>query len=100
MISGLIKFKNHFKQLAVAFEIYADSECVLKRNKFNNRDNNISFTEKYQDHIPCSFPYRVVCIDDKFRKPVVLFRGKNTVNKFIEAIRKEILPKNNKKALS
>ena len=28
--SNSIKFKSHFKQLAVPFKIYADSECVLK----------------------------------------------------------------------
>ena len=31
----------------------------------------------------------LVCIDDKFSKPVVLDRGENTVYKFIEAIFKE-----------
>ena len=45
--------------------------------------------KKYQDHIPCSFAYNVVCIDDKFSKPVVLYRGKNAADKFIEAILKE-----------
>ena len=35
-----------------------------------------SYTEKYQDHIPCRFAYKVACIDDKFSKPVVLYRGK------------------------
>ena len=24
--------------------------------------------KKYQDHIPCSFAYGVVCVDDKFTK--------------------------------
>ena len=38
-----------------------------------------------QTYIPWSFAYKVVCIDDKFSKPVVLHRGKNAVNKFIEA---------------
>ena len=28
--SGLIKFKNYFKQLAVPFKIYADFDCTLK----------------------------------------------------------------------
>ena len=51
----------------------------------NNDINNASYTEKYQNHIPCSFAYKVVCIDDKFSKPVVLYRGKNAVNIFIEA---------------
>ena len=68
--------KNHFKQLSVPFKIYADFESVLKRVKSNDRNSNTSYTEKYQKHIPCSFAYKVVCIDDKFSKPVVLYRGK------------------------
>ena len=27
-------------------------------------------------HIPCSFAYKVVCIDDKLSKPVVFYIGK------------------------
>ena len=75
--SALIKFKNHFKQLDVPFKIYVDFECNVKVVKSNDRDNNTSYTEKYQNHIPCSFAYRVVCTDDKFNKKVVLYRGKN-----------------------
>ena len=50
---------------------------------------NSSYTGKYEAHIPCSFAYNVVCIDDRFSKLVVLYRGKNAVNKFVEAILKE-----------
>ena len=45
--------------------------------------NNISYSKKYRAHIPCSFGYKVVCVDDKFNKPVVLYRGKNAICKFI-----------------
>ena len=83
--SFLIKFKNHFKQLAVPFKIYADFECNVKGVKSND-ENNASYTKKYQDRIPYSFAYKVVCIDDRFSKPVVLYSGKNAANKFIEAI--------------
>ena len=86
---GSIEFKNHFKQLAVPFKIYADFEYLLKGIKSNNK-NNTSYTEKYQDHIRHSFAYKVVCIDDRFSEKVLLYRGKNAVNKFIEAILKEI----------
>ena len=68
--------KNHFKQLSVPFKIYTDFESVLKRIKSNDRNSNTSYTEKYQKHIPCSFAYKVVCIDGKFSKLVVLYRGK------------------------
>ena len=42
--------------------------------------------KKYQDHVPCSFPYKLVCVDDKFSKLIVVFRGENAAFKFIEAI--------------
>ena len=54
-----------------------------------SNDTNASYSNKYHNHFPCSFSGKVVCIDDKFSKPVVLYRGKNAVNKFIEAILKE-----------
>ena len=45
--------------------------------------------KKYQDHIPCSFAYKIVCIDHKFSKPIVVYRGKNAAYEFIKAILKE-----------
>ena len=66
--SGSIEFKNHFRQLAVSFKIYADFESLLKGVEISDKNNNTSCTEKYQKHIPCSFAYKVVCIDNKFSK--------------------------------
>ena len=65
--SGSISFKNHFKQLGVPFEIYADFECLLKGVKSSDK-NNGSYTEKYQAHVPFSFAYNVFCIDNSFSK--------------------------------
>ena len=45
--------------------------------------------KKYQDHIPCSFAYKVVCIDDRFTKPIVVYRGENAAYEFIKAIFKQ-----------
>ena len=45
--------------------------------------------KKYQDHIPFSFAYKLVCVDDRFNKPIDVFRGKNAAFKFIEAILKD-----------
>ena len=61
----------------------------LKKTECDSIKNNSSYTEKYQSHISCSFAYKVVCIDNKFSKKVVLYRGKNVVYKFIEAILSE-----------
>ena len=49
----------------------------------------ISYSKKYEDHIPCSFAYKLVCVDDKFSKSIVVFRGENAAYEFIKAILKE-----------
>ena len=76
------EFKNYFKQIPVPFKVYAKFECYLK----SVASYEASYSKKYQDHIPCSFAYKLVCVDDKFTKPIVVFRGKNAAYKFIEAI--------------
>ena len=48
-----------------------------------------STQKKYQDHIPCSFAYKIACADDEFTKPIVFFRDENAAYNFIEAILKE-----------
>ena len=86
--SGSIEFKNHFKQLPFPFKLYADFECNVKGVKSNDK-NNALYNKKCQYHVPCSFAYKVLWIDDRFSKPVLLYRGKNSVSKFIETILKE-----------
>ena len=86
---GLIEFKNFNKQIPVPFKIYADFECLLKSCDFGVDDECFSYNRKCQDHIPCSFSYKVVCIDNKFSKDVVLYRDKNAIFKFIKCIFKE-----------
>ena len=82
----IIEFENYFKQIPVSFKIYADFECNLR----GVESYEGSYTKKYQDHIPCSFAYKVVCIDDRFTKPiVVVYRGENAAYEFIKVILKE-----------
>ena len=79
---GIIEFKNYLKQLPIPFKVYADFECNL-------RDVEIyegSYTRKYHEHIPCSYAYTVVCIDDKFSKSTLIYRGENATYEFIKAI--------------
>ena len=45
--------------------------------------------KKYQDHVPCSFVYKLVCVDDEFTKPKVVFRGENAACEFVKAIIKQ-----------
>ena len=63
----------------------ADFECNLRSVASYKR----SYTKKCQDHIPCSFVEKVVCVSVKFTKSIVAYRGKNAAYEFIEAILKE-----------
>ena len=76
---GSISFKNYSKQLPVPFKIHADFDCILRSTsskRVKSSDKNDSYTGKYQDQIPCSFAYKVVCVDNKFSKNVVMYKGK------------------------
>ena len=82
---GTIEFKNYFKQIPVPFKIYADFEINLK----NVESYEGSYSKNYQDHVPRSFAYKLICVDDEFTKPIDVFRGENAAYKFIETILKE-----------
>ena len=79
---GTIEFKNYFKQIPVPFKNYADFECDLK----SVESYEGSYSKKYQYHVPCSFTYKLVCVDDEFTKQIVVCRGENAAFEFIEAI--------------
>ena len=39
---------------------------------------NILAQKNYQDHIPCNFAYKLVCVDDKFSEPIINYRAEDT----------------------
>ena len=45
--------------------------------------------KKYLDHIPCSFAYKIICIDNRFTKPTIIYRGENAAYEFTKAILEE-----------
>ena len=71
-----LKFQRYHKQLQAAFVIYADFEANTEKVSGGIPNNDDSFTEAYQKHNDCSYAYKVVCCyDDKYTKPVQLYRG-------------------------
>ena len=53
-----IEFKNYFKQIPVLFRIYVNFECNLK----SVESYEGPYSKKYQDHTPCSFACKLVCL--------------------------------------
>ena len=82
---GTTELKSYFKQIPVPFKIYANFESNSKGVEICK----VSNSKKYQNHIPCRFAYKVVCVDDRHSKPIVVFRGKNAAYEFVKAILEE-----------
>ena len=82
---GTIEFKNYFKQLPVPFKLYADFEFNLK----NVECYKGTYTKKYHEHVPCSYAFKVVSIDNKYSNPIVVYRGENAAYKSFKAILEE-----------
>ena len=77
--SWAIKFTNYNRQIPILFKIYAETECFLKRVNSYKCGHAI----KYQAQIPNSISAKLVCIDDRFTLPSIIFKGKDCINKFI-----------------
>ena len=80
--TGIIKLKNYGKQIPIAFKIYADTECFLKRI---NTDEG-KYKKLYQKHIPNTIGAKFVCIDNRFILPTIIFQRRDCINKFIKWI--------------
>ena len=87
----ILKFENYHKQLPVPFVIYAGFEAITEKVQGCQPNNEKSYTESYQNHKDCGYGYKVVCCyDDKYSKPVKIYRGENAVHKFMEAMLEEV----------
>ncbi|XP_068690149.1 uncharacterized protein [Montipora foliosa] len=88
---NILKFNNFHKQLPVPFVIYADFEAITEKISGCQPNDDKSYTEAYQRHTDCGYGYKVVCCyDDKYTKPVQIYRGEKAVYTFMEAMLEEV----------
>ena len=89
--NNILKFINFHKQQQVPFVIYSDFESITEKISGCKPDNDKSFTEAYQKHTDCGYGYKLVCCyDDKYTKPVQIYRGEKAVYKFMEKMLEEV----------
>lgn len=83
--SNIIKFENYHRQLPVPFVIYADFEATTQKGHGCAPDIDSSYTEAYRygRKLFC-------CYDDKYSKPLKIYRGENAVYRFMEDMLKEL----------
>jgi len=87
---SVLQFTSLAKTLPVPFVIYADLEALNMKLDNCENDNNKSWTLKTHRHEPCSFAYKVICLEDnRYSKAWKLYRGENAIYKFFESIFEE-----------
>ena len=84
-----VKFKNYERKIKSPLIIYADFKSILVSEDNRNQNPEESYRSKYQKHIACSYGYKLVCVDDKFSKPIKTYLGEDTLSNFINGMIEE-----------
>lgn len=88
---NIVEFKNYHKQMLVPSVIYVEFEAITEKVSSCQPDSNKSYTDKYKKHTGCSYGYKLVCCyDDKYPKPVKIYRGEDSIRKFMEQMLLEV----------
>ena len=70
------------KKIKLLLIIYADFESILVPEDNEKQNSEKSYIKKYQKLIACSYGYKLLCVDDKFRKLFKTYLGKDVVYNF------------------
>ena len=88
---NILQFQNHHKQMPEPFVIYADFEVTTEKVTGCQPCGDKSYTKKYQKHTGCTYGYKVVCCyNEKYTKPVKIYRGEDSINKFMQQMLLEV----------
>ena len=89
--NNILHFQNYHKQMPAPFVIYADFEAITEKVQGCQPSGTKSYTDKCQKHNACSYGYKVVCCyNDTYSKPVQVYRGEDSINKFMQQILSEM----------
>jgi hypothetical protein len=77
-----IKFTNIQKQFKHPIVIYADFEAITASD-----DQRTKKTMKYQQHIGCSYGYKVVSQYSQWEYPYKFYRGEDAILNFLKSIK-------------
>ena len=77
--------------LPAPFVIYADFEAITEKIDGCQPSDGKSYTSTYQSHKACGYGYKLVCrYDNKYSKPVEIYRGEDAIDKFIVQMMREV----------
>ena len=87
---NILQLQNHHNQMPVPIVIYADFEAITEKVTGCQPCGDKSYTNKYQKHTGCSYGYKVVCCYNDKYKAVRIYRGEDSINKFMQQMLLEV----------
>ena len=87
---NILQLQNHHNQMPVPIVIYADFEAITEKVTGCQPCVDKSYTNKYQKHTGCSYGYKVVCCYNDKYKAVRIYRGEDSINKFMQQMLLEV----------
>ena len=84
------RFKNYERKIKPPFMIYSHFESILVPEEKKKQSPDDSYTNKYQEHVVCSYSHKSVRVDDKFSKPFKSYLGEDAVTILLIVCSKKI----------
>ena len=81
--------ENFERKIKSSFIIYADFESILVPEDNWKQNPEESSTNKYREHIACSYGYKLTCVDDKFCNSFKTYLIEDAAYNFINSMIKE-----------
>ena len=79
-----LKYRPGEKSLKVPFIIYADLECLLKKEQSCQNNPKKSYTERKAKHKPSRYSWSLICSFDETKNKRIFYRRKVVLKSFVK----------------
>ena len=79
---NVLKYRPGDKSLKLPFIIYADLECLLKKEQFCKNNPKNSYTERKAKHKPSGYSLKLNCLFDETKNRRKFYRRKDCIKRF------------------
>ena len=83
----ILKYHSGEKSLKASFIIYADLECILKKEQSCQNNPENSYTERNAKHKPSGYSCSLICSFDKTKNIYNFYRGKDCNERFCKNVK-------------
>ena len=75
----ILKYNHGEKSLKAPFTIYADLECLLKKEQSHQNNPENSYTQRKANHKPSGYSWSLICSFDETKNRYKIYRGRGCI---------------------